>query len=131
FDSRTWNTLMFDKLPKYFDPYTLKGKRIQTEKVIDILLPSQILQTEQYSAANLNKTQRERLLMLHNAMAISQYAENMANRAKELNRFKQYLNEHRYLASKKDRLLIAINILEETVNNGYGFVKRWLRWIWK
>ena len=130
-DSRTWNTLLFDKRPKYFDPYTLKGKRIQNEKVIEILLPSQLLQTDQYLTVNLNKTQRERLLMLHNAMAISHYAEYMANRAEELNRFKEYLNEQRYLASKKDRLLIAINILEETVSSGYGFVKRWLKWIWK
>ena len=131
FDSRTWNTLLFDKRPKYFDPYTLKGKRIQNEKVIEILLPSQLLQTDQYSAVNLNKTQRERLLMLHNAMAISHYAEYMANRAEELNRFKEYLNAQRYLASKKDRLLIAINILEETVSSGYEFVQRWLKWIWK
>jgi hypothetical protein len=131
FDSRTWNTLIFDKRPKYFDPHTLKGKRIQTGKAIDILLPSQLLQTDQYSTVNLNKMQKERLLMLHNAMAISQYAEDMANRAKEPNRFRQYLNKQRYLASKKDRLLIAINILEKTVNSGYGFVERWLRWIWK
>ena len=76
FDSMTWNTLVFDKRPKYFDPDTLKGHRIKNEEIIDILTPTRVMTKTQLFPFDL--INRKRLLMLHNALAISKYTEDMA-----------------------------------------------------
>ena len=129
FDSRSWNILMFDKRPTYIDPKTLGRKKLKEEEVIEILIPDQILLAIKHQFANLTLPDKEYLLMLHNAFAISRYAEDMIKRAREIDNFKEYVRQMRYL-STKENLLIAINILVESVENGYGFVQEWLKRIW-
>ena len=69
--------------------------------------------------------------MLHNALAISQYAEDMVRRAKDIDEFKKYIGGQRYLRSKRDRLLVAVDILNMAVSKGYELVQKHLRWIWQ
>ena len=125
FDSRTWNTLLFDKRPKYFDTKTLKGYHIKNEKIIDILTPTRLI--TKLKIYPFNSKNRKRLLMLHNALAISQFSDEMARRAKDIDKFKKYISNQCYLASKRDRLLVAIDILNMSVKHGYDFVEKWLR----
>lgn len=126
FDSRTWNTLVFDKRPKYFDPVTLKGHRIKHEKIIEIITPTMFLAETQIIKLDLKN--RKRLLMLHNALAISKYAEDMAKMARNIDLFKEYIAEQHYCGS---RTKTAIEVMKMSKNLGYDYVQRSLSWIWK
>jgi hypothetical protein len=129
FDSRSWNILMFDKRPTYIDPKTLSRKRLMEEETIEIIIPDHILLAIQSQFSNLTLSDKKYLLMLHNAFAISRYAEDTIRRAREINNFKEYVGQMRYLSTKSD-LLIAIDILVASVENGYESVQEWLKGIW-
>lgn len=126
FDSMTWNTLVFDKRPKYFDPDTLKGHRIKNEEIIDILTPTRVMTKTQLFPLDI--INRKRLLMLHNALAISQYAEDMAKMARNIDLFKEYLGEQSYCGS---RTKTAIEVLKMSKTKGYKYLQKSLNWIWK
>jgi tRNA-guanine family transglycosylase len=130
FDSTSWNTMLRDKKPKYYDPRTLKAKYVSNNSVVDILLPDHIKKIIQSSTLNLDKNLKQQLLMMHNAFAISQYAEKMANQAKDIESFIEYIKNQNYPISKINRVLAAIKVLTTTVSKGHEFVEKWLNWLW-
>jgi hypothetical protein len=131
FDSTTWNTLLFDKRPIYFDPTTMKAARVVGQFEVELLLPIQVMKTHPFGGAETSQSGGEKLLMLHNAFAISSYADNMAKRARSPNAFKTYIRNEPHLRRLKTNLLLAINALEESTRKGFDFIVSALEWIWR
>lgn len=131
FDSRTWNTRIWNgpslEGSKYYDAESNKWKYVGNER-LDIVVPSGMLQD-----GNLPEIADEQLsmqmLMLHNAYSISQQAALMATKAQDLDDYREYIKEN-IGGLMKDRLLQAIQILEDAVCKDYEFVENWMQRYW-
>ena len=132
FDARTWNTVSFNSgIVYYFDPETLKRKSIQKDTYIDILMPNHLLKRINRKEVPLTKTFKKRIIMLHNVLAIDHYTRKMVARSKNIDDLKRFIaTQSNFSQKKQDRLIMAIKILEESKKKGYGFIEKWLQWIW-
>jgi queuine/archaeosine tRNA-ribosyltransferase len=126
FDSRTWNTINFNKKLIVINPGTLSQRKINSARFEDLYLIEPSLRDRLFDLEEDNK----RLLMLHNAYAISQYANGLANIANEIADLKSYLPLLMIRGKGMKRVLTAIGILERYLDNDYGFIEKWLSGIW-
>jgi hypothetical protein len=72
----------------------------------------------------------KRLLMLQNAYAITQYADQLANIATSIADLKKHLPFLKIRGKGLTRVLTAIDILETYLDKGYNFTEKWLSGIW-
>jgi queuine/archaeosine tRNA-ribosyltransferase len=126
FDSRTWNTAHFNTKPIIIDSKTLRQRKIMTGEKINLFVPKTLLDNSSlYDSQNFKK-----LLVLHNAYAISKYAKNLAEIATDISSLKCHLSFLRLNGKQSERILAAIDVLETYSVKGYGYLEKWLSCIW-
>jgi len=126
FDSRTWNTRNFNTKLIKIDPQTLSQRKIKSAGRGDLSLIKPSLLERFFDPEDDNK----RLLMLNNAFAITQYADRLANIARNIEDLKEYLPFLRIRGKRLERVLTAIDIFETYLDKGYGFIEKNLSGIW-
>jgi len=126
FDSRTWNTRNFNKDLIMIDPGTLMQRVIRNVKPEYLYLIKPSLVDRYFDLEANNK----RLLMLQNAYAITQYADQLANIATSIADLKKHLPFLKIRGKGLTRVLTAIDILETYLDKGYNFTEKWLSGIW-
>lgn len=126
FDSRTWNTINFNRKLIIIDPGTLSQRKIKSIRWEDLYLIEPLLRDKLFDFEEENK----RILMLHNAYAITKYADRIANIATDIAYLKAYLPLLRIRGKSLKRVLTAIDIFDTYLNKGYGFIEKWLSGIW-
>ena len=126
FDSRTWNTGNFNTKPIIIDSEDLRQMKIKSGEKINLSLPKILLDNSSlYDSQNFKK-----LLVLHNAYAISKYAKNLAEIATDIQSLKNHLSSLALNGQMSERILAAIDVLETYSQRGYCYLEKWLSWIW-
>jgi queuine/archaeosine tRNA-ribosyltransferase len=128
FDSRTWNQTIFNSVAKHIDPYTLRYTQIFDSLPASSLLSYKVAEKLGLSIIDINTKIGIDLLMLHNAFAITEYANQTADRARHIGSYREFIKKQPYISRKN--LDLAVQILELAVQKGYFYLDRVTGWLW-
>jgi queuine/archaeosine tRNA-ribosyltransferase len=126
FDSRTWNTANFNRKPIKIDSADLNQKKINPGEKVNLSLPRKLLE----NLSLYDPQYFKKLLLLHNAFAISEYAKNLSEIATDISSLKYHLSSQKLNGQMPERILAAIDVLETYSQRGYSYIEKWLSWIW-
>jgi queuine/archaeosine tRNA-ribosyltransferase len=126
FDSRTWNTGNFNTKTIVIDSETLRQRMIAPGEIINLFVPKKSL----YNSSLSGTEHLKKIILLHNAFAISAYTKKVADIATDITRLKKHLLTMRLSKHRAERILTAIDVLETYSVKGYGYLEKWLSWIW-
>jgi queuine/archaeosine tRNA-ribosyltransferase len=130
FDSKTWNTKINNKQPICIHPKTLIQRKLELNFELHELSCADSFNHLIMQNSSLYQYDNFKLLMLNNAFAISQYSASLAKFSSTIDDLKNYLPNLSLRGQSKDRSLIGIKILEAYQKKGYGYLEKWLSWIW-
>lgn len=128
FDSRTWNQSLFGPDIKHIDPYTLRHTKIFDNLPASSLLSYKVAEELGLTIIDINTKIGIELLMLHNAFAITEYANQIADRARHIGSYREFIKKQPYISRKN--LDLAVQILELSVQKGYFYLDRVTGWLW-
>ncbi len=128
FDSRTWTQTLFGPDLKHRDPNTLKYTQIVDDLPASSLLSYEVAEEFGISIIDINTKIGIELLMLHNAFAITEYTNQVADRARHIESYREFIKRQRYIS--RTNLDLAVQILELAVQKGYLYLDRVTGWLW-
>jgi hypothetical protein len=132
FDSVSYNTAIWENpnyLPKYFEPETLKAINLSGKQKA-LILPKEIKDKVLRQEEGTSFDSQKYLILLHNIMAIQEYAKDMVKLAQDIRRLRQYVKRAEHLAGERDRLIVAIDLLRKAKSKGYPFIDSWYDYFW-
>ena len=117
------------KVFKYIEPKTLKQIDLTNQHKTLILtkeIRDKVLRGEEGTSFDSQK----HLILLHNIMAIQEYAKDMVRLAQDIRRLRQYVRRAEHLVGERDRLIVAIDLLRKAKSKGYPFIDSWYDYFW-
>jgi hypothetical protein len=122
FDSGSFDQLNYGRI-KYRDPSTLRLVDLNKSGVSELMaIPK--------NGIAISKEEREEVAV-RNAFTLTNYTQLISMKAQSIETLKQHIKENSHLQKKEEILNCGIRVLERTVSDGYEFVEKWKKHIWK